>query len=110
MAQCCVRAFVTGKVQGVWYRRATQEQALLRGVTGYAKNLPDGRVARLRPSQSLVNGYGKVHKGRRSLMSRWRHSRTNTPLTTSRPTRYVLLALGEKVSEPRFAKRGYCRQ
>ncbi|BCB62363.1 MULTISPECIES: acylphosphatase [Halomonadaceae] len=44
MAQCCVRAFVTGKVQGVWYRRATQEQALLRGVTGYAKNLPDGRV------------------------------------------------------------------
>lgn len=44
MSSQCVRAYVTGKVQGVWYRRATQEQALKRGVTGYAKNLPDGRV------------------------------------------------------------------
>ena len=44
MAHCCVRAYITGKVQGVWYRRATQEQALMRGLTGYAKNLPDGRV------------------------------------------------------------------
>lgn len=44
MTHCCVRAYATGKVQGVWYRRATQEQALLRGVNGYAKNLPDGRV------------------------------------------------------------------
>lgn len=44
MANCCVRAYVTGKVQGVWFRRSTQEQALIRGLTGYAKNLPDGRV------------------------------------------------------------------
>ncbi|WP_422102044.1 acylphosphatase [Vreelandella sp.] len=44
MAHCCVRAHVTGKVQGVWFRRSTQGQALTRGVTGYAKNLPDGRV------------------------------------------------------------------
>ncbi|MWJ28221.1 acylphosphatase [Halomonas sediminis] len=42
--QCCTRAWVTGKVQGVWFRNATQEQALQRGITGYAKNLPDGRV------------------------------------------------------------------
>lgn len=44
MADCCVRALVTGKVQGVWYRRATQEQALQHSITGYARNLPDGRV------------------------------------------------------------------
>ncbi|GEK52964.1 acylphosphatase [Vreelandella venusta] len=44
MSTCCVRAYVTGKVQGVWFRRSTQEQALQRGLTGYAKNLPDGRV------------------------------------------------------------------
>ncbi|MDQ7730125.1 acylphosphatase [Halomonas sp. SpR8] len=44
MTDCCVRALVTGKVQGVWYRRATQEQALQLVITGYAKNLPDGRV------------------------------------------------------------------
>jgi acylphosphatase len=54
MSQCCVRAFVTGKVQGVWYRRATQEQALLRGITGYAKNLPDGRVEVLMCGQSAM--------------------------------------------------------
>lgn len=44
MEKCCAKALVTGKVQGVWYRRATQEQALKAGITGHAINLPDGRV------------------------------------------------------------------
>jgi len=44
MTNICVRAFVTGKVQGVWFRQSTKEQALKQGVTGFAKNLPDGRV------------------------------------------------------------------
>lgn len=44
MSKCCVKAIVSGRVQGVWYRRATQDQALRAGVTGYAENLPDGRV------------------------------------------------------------------
>ncbi|MCC5881377.1 MAG: acylphosphatase [Halomonas sp.] len=44
MNKSCVRALVAGKVQGVWYRRAVQEQALQQGLTGYAKNLPDGQV------------------------------------------------------------------
>ncbi len=44
MEKCCVKALVTGKVQGVWYRGATQEQALRHGLTGHALNLPDGRV------------------------------------------------------------------
>lgn len=44
MTTCCVRAVITGKVQGVWYRRATQEKALQHSLTGHAKNLPDGRV------------------------------------------------------------------
>ena len=44
METTCVKALVTGKVQGVWYRRATQEQALRHGLTGHATNLPDGRV------------------------------------------------------------------
>ncbi|MBF8222045.1 MULTISPECIES: acylphosphatase [Halomonadaceae] len=44
MSKQCVKAWVSGQVQGVWYRRATQEQALQHGLTGYAKNLPDGRV------------------------------------------------------------------
>jgi len=35
---------VKGKVQGVWFRRFVQEQAEPRGITGYARNLPDGSV------------------------------------------------------------------
>ena len=38
------RFIIGGKVQGVWFRAATREQALKLGVDGYAKNLPDGRV------------------------------------------------------------------
>lgn len=40
----CVKCWVSGKVQGVWYRGNTQSQAQLLGVVGYAHNLPDGRV------------------------------------------------------------------
>lgn len=36
--------YVTGKVQGVFYRHNTKQQALLRNLTGWVKNLPDGRV------------------------------------------------------------------
>ncbi len=44
MTMVCKRALVDGKVQGVWFRGSTREQALALGITGYAKNLPDGRV------------------------------------------------------------------
>ena len=44
MKKICVHCYVSGRVQGVWYRASTREKALALGVTGYARNLEDGRV------------------------------------------------------------------
>jgi acylphosphatase len=38
------RCHVGGRVQGVFYRASARRRALELDVTGYAKNLPDGRV------------------------------------------------------------------
>ena len=38
------RFLITGKVQGVWFRASTREQALRLGLRGHATNLVDGRV------------------------------------------------------------------
>lgn len=35
---------VSGEVQGVWYRASTETEATRLGLTGYVRNLPDGRV------------------------------------------------------------------
>ncbi len=35
---------VYGKVQGVWFRASTREQALALGLSGFAGNLADGSV------------------------------------------------------------------
>jgi acylphosphatase len=38
------RCLVAGRVQGVFYRASARLRAQALGVTGYARNLPDGRV------------------------------------------------------------------
>lgn len=40
----CEKCVVRGRVQGVFFRAATQQEAQRNSVTGYAKNLADGRV------------------------------------------------------------------
>lgn len=44
MSQICVKALITGMVQGVGFRYHTAHEGLKRGLTGYARNLPDGSV------------------------------------------------------------------
>jgi len=40
----CRRCLVSGHVQGVYFRASTRQLAQSLGVTGYARNLRDGRV------------------------------------------------------------------
>lgn len=39
-----VRAVISGRVQGVFFRASVQEEARRHNVAGWARNRPDGRV------------------------------------------------------------------
>ncbi|MFN2166265.1 MAG: acylphosphatase [Anaerolineae bacterium] len=44
MSDLRAHVFVSGRVQGVFFRDSTQRHANARGVRGWVRNLPDGRV------------------------------------------------------------------
>lgn len=44
MKKEAVHVFVTGMVQGVFYRSWTEQTARELGLSGWVRNLPDGRV------------------------------------------------------------------
>lgn len=39
-----MRLIVRGRVQGVWFRGSTCDEARARGLVGWARNLPEGSV------------------------------------------------------------------
>ncbi|MDH4610840.1 acylphosphatase [Pseudomonas sp. BN102] len=44
MARICLHGYVSGKVQGVYYRQSTQDQADRLELDGWVRNVADGRV------------------------------------------------------------------
>ena len=61
----CMRCYVRGRVQGVWFRAGARREALALGLTGYARNLPDGRVEVLAcgPEAALAALRAWLHEG-----------------------------------------------
>lgn len=51
-----VRYLVAGRVQGVYYRASTARAASELGMSGWARNLPDGRV------EVVANGNAGAHE------------------------------------------------
>ncbi|HDD43982.1 MAG TPA: acylphosphatase [Candidatus Desulfofervidus auxilii] len=44
MEKARAHVIITGKVQGVFFRASTQDEAVRLGLTGWVKNRPDGAV------------------------------------------------------------------
>lgn len=61
MDKARVHIFVSGIVQGVFYRKNTKQKAQLLGITGWVKNLSNGQV------EVLAEGY----KGKLEDLIKW---------------------------------------
>lgn len=59
------RIFIAGKVQGVFYRDHTQRWASALALSGWVRNLPDGRVEALAEGEKedIENLVAKLKKG-----------------------------------------------
>ena len=58
-----ILARVTGRVQGVWFRAWTREEAEARGLSGWVRNEADGSVT------ALISGPGEAVRGMVAALS-----------------------------------------
>lgn len=60
-----MRYIISGRVQGVWFRASAQEEANTLGLTGWARNLPDGSVEVLAcgEKEKLMQLYNWLRQG-----------------------------------------------
>lgn len=67
MPKKATHVLISGRVQGVWFRSFTREQAQKNAVNGWVRNLADGRVeAHLEGAESAVQEVlNALHKGPR---------------------------------------------
>ena len=59
------RFVISGRVQGVGFRWYTKDIAMLEGVTGWVRNLPDGRVEALveGDAEAVTRVERRLHQG-----------------------------------------------
>ena len=62
---CAVKVLISGRVQGVFFRAATETKAMALGVTGYVFNRPDGRTVEVlaegpRKNLEMLVGYLRI--------------------------------------------------
>ena len=84
--QVCRRFLVSGRVQGVAFRAWTQEHASALNITGWARNLDDGRVEVLAcgDANSVERLAAMLHKGPPAARVDAVEEQSAEPMTLSR--------------------------
>lgn len=60
-----IRCTVEGRVQGVYFRAFTRDEAVRLGLAGWVRNMPDGRVETVAqgPEEAVERFQAFLHKG-----------------------------------------------
>ena len=73
--EIAVRVIITGRVQGVWFRGWTVQEALARRLNGWVRNCPDGtvEVVLAGPAEKVLNAqiFDKVFAHRYTVTGTW---------------------------------------